>query len=162
MIITLGLPGAGKSTRALRWVSEDPARRARVGSDQIGEMLHPHAFAGDDATYGPVYAEREQLVVNAVIEALLRADIDVVCDDPFLLPRYLDGVRALAERCGADLIVWDMTDVSEEECIARDQRRGHDGGRSVGAEKIRRQAQEFRKARGLAGAEAAGSTRMEQ
>jgi hypothetical protein len=40
--------------------------------------------AGDDADYTMLYALREQLVVNAAIEVLLRSGIDVVCDDMFL------------------------------------------------------------------------------
>jgi predicted kinase len=149
LIITRGLPAAGKTTRALRWVAEDPQRRARVGSDEIAAMLHPHAMLGDGAEYGPLYARREQLVVNAAIEVLLRSGIDVVCDDPFLVPRYLDAVRELAERCSADLVVWDMTDVDVEECIARDERRGRAGGIRVGAQAIRVQDRLLRRSRPL-------------
>ena len=144
LIITRGLPAAGKTTRALRWVAEDPQRRARVGSDEIAAMLHPHAMVGDGARYGPLYARREQLVVNTAIEALLRSGIDVVCDDPFLLPHYLDAVRELAQRCGAELVIWDMTDVDVDECIARDERRGRAGGLWIGAHAIRLQDQLLR------------------
>src|SRR3954451_3001584 len=143
LIVTRGLPGAGKTTRALRWVAEDPEHRARVGTDQIAAMLHPHVLTGD-AAYPPHYAEREQLVVNAAIEALLRSGIDVVCDDLFLQAHYLDEVRDLAGRCGADLVIWDMTDVDVEECIARDRQRGGAGGRSIGEQRIRSQHQLFR------------------
>jgi predicted kinase len=139
LIVTRGLPGAGKTTRALHWVAEDPERRARVGSDQIAAMLHPHALVDDGALYAPHYAKREQLVVNAAIEVLLRSGIDVVCDDPFWLSHYLQDVRELAEQCEADLVIWDMTDVDVNDCIVRDQRRGQAGGRSVGETGIRRQ-----------------------
>ena len=143
LIVTRGLPGAGKTTRALRWVGEDPDHRARVGTDQIAAMLHPQALAGE-AAYTLHYARREQLVVNAAIEALLRSGIDVVCDDLFLQAHYLDDVRELAQRCGADLVIWDMTDVDVEECIARDKQRGGAGGRLIGEQKIRSQHQLFR------------------
>jgi predicted kinase len=137
LIVTRGLPGAGKSTRALAWVAQDPRRRARVGSDQIAAMLHPQVITGSG--YGPLFAAREQLVVHAAIEVLLAAGVDVVCDDPFLLPAYLDAVRELAQRCDAELVIWDMTDVDVAECIARDQQRGYSGGRSVGEQEIRAQ-----------------------
>ena len=143
LIVTRGLPGAGKTTRALRWVAEDPEHRARVGTDQIAAMLHPHVLTGD-AAYTLHYAKREQLVVNAAIEALLHSGIDVVCDDLFLQAHYLDDVRELAERCGASLVIWDMTDVDVEECIARDKQRGGAGGRLIGEQKIRSQHQLFR------------------
>src|SRR3954449_4411209 len=144
LIVTRGLPGAGKTTRALRWVAEDPEHRARVGTDQIAAMLHPHVLTGE-AAYPLPYAKREQLVVNAAIEALLRSGIDVVCDDLFLQASYLDGVRELAERCGADLVIWDMTDVDVEECIARDEQRGRAGGRLIGEQTIRSQHQLYRR-----------------
>ncbi len=144
LVITRGLPAAGKTTRALRWVAEDPERRARVGSDEIAAMLHPHVMVGGGAFYGPLYARREQFVVNTVIELLLRAGINVVCDDPFLLPHYLDAERELAERCNAELVIWDMTDVDVDECIARDEQRGRAGGLWIGASEIRRQAQLLR------------------
>lgn len=32
LIITRGLPGCGKTTKAMRWVAEDPAGRCRVGT----------------------------------------------------------------------------------------------------------------------------------
>jgi predicted kinase len=151
LIVTRGLPAAGKSTRALEWVAQDPEHRARVGTDQIAAMLHPHTVAGDDAGYTMHYARREQLVVNAAIEALLRSGVDVVCDDTFLLPRYLDDVRELADRCDAHLVVWDLTDVDVEECIARDERRGRTGGRSIGEQTIRIKHQLYREHQPLAG-----------
>ncbi|HWS37752.1 MAG TPA: AAA family ATPase [Actinoplanes sp.] len=137
LIVTRGLPAAGKTTRALRWVAEDPERRARVGTDQVAAMLHPQILVGDDNDYTMLYALREQLVVNAAIEALLRSGVDVVCDDTFLVPHYLETARDLAERCGAELVVWDMRDVDVEVCIARDEQRGRNGGRSIGEQTIR-------------------------
>ncbi|MBL7258953.1 AAA family ATPase [Paractinoplanes lichenicola] len=143
LIVTRGLPASGKTTEALSWVAEDPEHRARVGSDEIAAMLHPHVLASDGAAYSSRYAEREQLVVNAAIEALLRSGVDVVCDDPFLLPHYLDAVRELAARCDAELVVWDFTAVDVEDCIARDRQRGLAGGRAIGEQKIRIQHQLF-------------------
>jgi predicted kinase len=152
LIVTRGLPAAGKTTRALRWVAEDPDHRARVGSDEIAAMLHPQVMLNHDTAYGPQYALREQLVVNAAIEVLLRSGIDVVCDDPFLLPHYLGAVRELAERCGAELVIWDMTDVDVKECIARDERRGRAGGPSIGEQAIREQYRLFREHQQVAAA----------
>jgi predicted kinase len=148
-----GLPAAGKTTQALRWVAEDPQHRARVGTDEIAAMLDPRTMAGD-GVYGPVYAQREQLVAHATIEVLLRAGIDVMCDDTFLLLHYLDAVRELAERCGVDLVIWDMTHVDVEVCIARDAQRGRDGGRTIGEQEIRIQYQLLREHQAAAATEA--------
>ncbi|MEV4708215.1 ATP-binding protein [Actinoplanes sp. NPDC049316] len=143
LVITRGLPAAGKTTRALKWVAEHPEGRARVGSDQIAEMLHPHAMLNNGAAYSLLYAEREQLAVNTLIETLLNSGLDVVCDDPFLLPHYLDEIRVVADRCEAELEIWDMTDVPLDVCIERDRQRGRDGGHSVGEEAIRAQYRQF-------------------
>lgn len=45
LVVTVGLPGSGKSTWALGWVAEDLAGRARVGTDQIADMLPRHLDA---------------------------------------------------------------------------------------------------------------------
>jgi hypothetical protein len=67
LIITRGLPAAGKTTRALRWVAEDPQRRARVGSDEIAAMLHPHVVA--DAGYGPLLQSAPERVTPNTVPA---------------------------------------------------------------------------------------------
>ncbi|MEU4689740.1 AAA family ATPase [Actinoplanes sp. NPDC023714] len=156
LIVTRGIPAAGKTTRALQWVAEDPEHRARVGTDEIAAMLHPQIVAGDDDGYTMHYARREQLVVQSAIEALLRNGIDVVCDDTFLLPDYLDAARELAHRCGADLIVWDMTDIDVDECIARDRQRRKIGHRAVGEATIRMKHQLLSQHQPLAAAGARG------
>jgi hypothetical protein len=39
LVITRGLPGCGKTTRARAWVAEDPSRRVRVNRDDLRTML---------------------------------------------------------------------------------------------------------------------------
>lgn len=149
LAFTRGLPGAGKTTWAMGWVQRDPERRVRVGTDEIAAMLHPQLL-GDHDRYGPLFAARELLVVNTIVETLLCAELDVVCDGPFLLPEYVDAVRGLAERCRAELVVCDLTDVDVEVCIARDAQRRREGGRSIGAQQIRNQHREFCEQQGSA------------
>jgi hypothetical protein len=121
----------------MRWVAEYPAGRARVGTDQIADMLHDET-GGDEDDVNATYAELHTTVaLQGAIRALLRAGVDVVCDDTNLLPSHINGLRAVANDCRADFEVWDMTDVDVETCIERDEARGLDGGRMVGGRRIR-------------------------
>jgi predicted kinase len=126
LVITRGLPGAGKTTRALAWVAEDRAGRARVNRDDLRAMLHDGVWRGSD-TEGQVVAARD-----AVITALLRSGIDVVSDDTNLRTAAVRDLARLALACDAGFVVWDMTDVPLDVCIERD------GGRerSVGERRI--------------------------
>jgi predicted kinase len=125
LVVTRGLPGCGKTTRARAWVAADPARRARVNRDDLRAMLHAGAWRGGDT--------EEQIVAvrNAAIGTLLRHGVDVVCDDTNLPRRTVRDLGALAARHGARLQVWDMTDVPVEVCVARDAAREHPIGAAV-------------------------------
>jgi predicted kinase len=127
---TRGLPGCGKTTRARAWVAKDRAGRARVNRDDFRDMLHG-GWLGTVAQEGQVTA-----AAHAAVEALLRAGYDVVCDDTNLIPEHMDALRLIAGRCRAGFEVWDLTDVPVDVCVERDERRGLDGGRCVGADTI--------------------------
>ena len=78
LIITRGLPGSGKSTKAAAWVADDPATRARVNRDMTRDMLHG----------GFVDQERQiNAVRDASVTALLQRGINVVVDDTSLPSR---------------------------------------------------------------------------
>jgi predicted kinase len=139
LIATRGLPGSGKTTRALTWVAQDPTGRARVGTDGIVDMIRPPTpYAQIEAAgLGLQIDAVEQAAVHGAIAGLLAAGVDVVCDDTNLLPRHLDALRELADRCGAGFEVWDLTHVDVDTCLARDAQRARDGGRAAGAAQIR-------------------------
>ena len=111
LTITRGLPGSGKTTwaRGLRAV--------RVNRDDLRTMLHGRAgYQG--------WAERQvTIAAYAQIEALLRAGVDVVCDDTNLRHRTVRDLRDLAARAGAGFAVHDLTEVPLEVCLARDAAR---------------------------------------
>ena len=111
LTITRGLPGSGKTT----WARERPA--ARVNRDDLRLMLHGAAgYQG--------WAERQVTVAeHAQIEALLRAGVDVVCDDTNLRHRTVRDLHDLAVRAGATFAVHDLTEVPLEVCLARDAAR---------------------------------------
>lgn len=149
LIITVGLPGSGKSRRAKKWVDGKPTSRTRVNRDDCRKMMHG-GYLGTGAQ------ERHVTIGgHAMIEALLRSGVSVVVDDTNLMPAYVDGFRRLAQSCGADFEVWDMTDVDIEVCIARDRVRP--AGELVGEEKIRDMWTRHLEAKAAAGAVRVGS-----
>lgn len=131
LIITVGLPGSGKTTRAKAWVAVDPEHRARINRDDTRVMLHG-GWLGSDLQEDQVTA-----VTHSAIQMLLRRGFDVICDDTNLHDRHLRALIALAAGAGAAAEVWDMTNVSLDVCIARDTARGMAGGRYVGETQIR-------------------------
>lgn len=127
LTITRGLPASGKSTWAKAWAAEDPERRTRVNRDELRAMLG----------YPPIgNADQERAVTDAqhaMVTALLRRGLDVVCDDMFLRSKYVRTMRDLATAAGAEFEVKDFTFERVDVCVARDAARD----RSVGEDVIR-------------------------
>lgn len=140
LIITRGVSGSGKTTRARAWVAENPARRARVNRDDLRAMAHDSAHIPQDGTgHG---TERAVIAArDAAITAFLRRGVDVVCDDTNLPQRTARDLRRLATAAGADFGVWDLTYVPLDVCIRRDAERA--GTAKVGEEVIRGQYRRF-------------------
>lgn len=122
LIITRGLPGSGKTTHARAWVAEDPQGRARVNRDDLRAMAHGSVFVqqsdGQPGTERAIQAARD-----AMITALLKRGLDVICDDTNLPSRTARDLRRLAVLAGAEFAVVDMTDVPLEECMRRNATR---------------------------------------
>jgi predicted kinase len=142
LIITRGLPGAGKTTRARVWVAQDPTGRARVNRDDLRDMLHERWLGTDEQE------DQISAAAHAAVEALLRRGVDVVCDDTNLFDEHVLVLRRVAERAGADVEIWDLTDVPVEVCIARDYERGLDGGAYIGDKAIWRMNDEYHRRTG--------------
>lgn len=117
LIITRGLPGCGKSTKARAWVSVDRANRSRVNRDDLREMMDEGVFV-KGVTEGRILAARD-----ALIRGLLRKGQDVVCDDTNLPQRTARDLMRIAKQMGADFEVWDMTFVDLDTCLVRDAAR---------------------------------------
>jgi predicted kinase len=122
LIITRGLPASGKTTRARAWVAEDPVRRARINRDDIRAMAHDSAFVKQDEE-NPGTERTIQAARDALVTALLKRDLDVVVDDTNLPTRTARDLRRLALLAGAEIEVWDLTDVPYEECLRRNAAR---------------------------------------
>lgn len=128
LTITRGLPGSGKTTWAREYLGTESLRGARVNRDDMRRSLH-------GGVLGAGWAERQVTIAQrAAVEALLRAGVDVICDDTNLRARVVREFAELAHTCGADFTVRDFTDVPVEVCIERDA--GRPEADRVGADVI--------------------------
>ena len=115
LIITRGLPGAGKTHRAKAWVAEDRTKRCRINRDDFRLMLHGVAWSGMWQCEVAISTAQ-----YAAIRALLADGIDVVSDDTWLDDIDVERIQCLANDIGAQIDIWDMRDVPLSVCLERD------------------------------------------
>ena len=123
VFITRGLPAAGKSTWARKMLEEYPNAYKRINRDDLRMMLDNGKWSGD----------REKFVVkvqSALILLALEEKRHVIIDDCNLSPTNLARIENLV-RGKAEVEVVDFTDVSVDECVARDQKRANYVGEAV-------------------------------
>jgi predicted kinase len=143
LIAMRGLPGSGKSSRALQLLDQAPVGTlVRCSRDAYRRMLHGRPRHGDR-----VCEDQVTLAQHAGIEQLLLAGVDVLVDDTNLSLLNLQALAAIAWRCGAEFVVEDFTHVPLEVCIARDA--GRTGDERVGEELIRAMHQRHLRGRRL-------------
>lgn len=110
LIITRGLPASGKSTRARAWVSEDPLHRAEVNRDSLRDMLHG-GFVNNEV----IITDMQHLMIRN----LLQKGTSVVSSDTNLPQKHVRELARIGWSQGAEVEIWDMTDVPLETCILR-------------------------------------------
>lgn len=125
LIITVGLPGSGKTTMARDWVATSIAENARVNRDALREMLHG-GYLGSRVQEDIVTAARDAAVIK-----LLRAGMNVMCDDTNLRWSHITHLRRLSELVNVPFYIRDFTRVPHETCVDRDRRRPHTLGEDV-------------------------------
>ncbi|GAA4209320.1 hypothetical protein GCM10022252_75640 [Streptosporangium oxazolinicum] len=142
---TRGLPASGKTTLAKKWVAGDPGGRARINRDDLRAMMHngeflrgtrvnrndPRVMMHDGVHLRGATEPQIVQVRDAAITTLLKAGIDVFCDDTNLPQHTVRRLLALAAQCGSDHVVHDLTHVSLEECLWRDALRPTPVGEDV-------------------------------
>lgn len=117
ILILRGLPGAGKSTFAYKWVNEDPDWRVRVNRDDIRYQLYKkyHGLSQHQE-------ETVSTVQHAQFSAALAAKLSVVVDDTNLSSQTMREWFSTAEKKKIPLSVKDF-EVSVEDCIRQDRTR---------------------------------------
>jgi predicted kinase len=130
LTITRGLPGAGKTT----WARQQP-RAVRVNRDDLRQMLHGGPLGLGWAEVQVTIAQRAQ------IDALLRAGINVICDDTNLRSRTVRELAELARACDAAVVIRDFTEVPVDVCVTRDAAR--EEGTRIGEAGIRSMWQRY-------------------
>jgi Predicted kinase len=123
IIMTLGLPGSGKSTWAKQYQAEHP-ETVRVNKDELRAMLHNGKHSNG----------RENFVLQVrdfVVDQALANGHDVIVDDTNFHPKHRQRMEEIAAKHGATVEVKDFTDVPLEICIERDLHRANSVGERV-------------------------------
>lgn len=119
LILTRGLPGAGKTT----WARKQ--RGVRVNRDDLRLMLH-------GGRTGTGWAEMQVTIAQrAQIDALLRAGVDVICDDTNLRNQTIRELAEIGASAGAAVRLEDFTGVPVDVCVERDAGRPNPVGEEV-------------------------------
>ena len=126
IIMTRGLPGAGKTTWARHYQAKHPGT-IRVSNDDLYEMLH-------DDLHGKSRENFVWQMLDGIIHQALANDYDVIVDDTNFHPQHRKRLEEIANRHDAAFTIRDFTDVPLETCITRDLKRPN----SVGERAIRK------------------------
>ena len=125
LYIYRGMPGVGKSTDALRFVSEK-ARRGELAVIVERDVIRRNLDPNRTAWYTPDFEERVTEVQYSKIKAGLALEADVISSDTNLPNNSVRNLMKIAVRNGADVEVLDMRDpglYSLEFVLARNESR---------------------------------------
>lgn len=135
LIVMRGLPGSGKTTWAEREQEASTGKVVIVSRDDLREKL----FRAE----GVLRRNQEDfisVVEEHMVTLALLSGFTVIVDSTNLRSEYVQRWRSLARTRGVPIRTVSMK-TPVERCIDRDAERGARGGRSVGAEVIRRMAE---------------------
>lgn len=124
LVLTRGLPAAGKSTWARQWVA-DGGGRVRVNRDDLRAMLFGPGYVFDHTCEELVTRTQRDLVASAW--AVGRC---VVVDDTNLRPKYVRAWQRFAAAHDATVELVDFP-VDVDEAVHRDRLRDHPVGEAA-------------------------------
>lgn len=140
LLILQGLPASGKSTYAKELVHKGNWKR--VNKDDLRDMMDNYQWSPENEKF--VLKVRDYVITQA-----LKSGFNVVVDDCNLNPQHEHDLRRMILKDSNPLI--NTTEIGlkffscdVKECIARDKKRGEEGGRSVGAEVIEKMAKQLK------------------
>lgn len=127
VIITRGLPGAGKTFWAKKMVESHQGHYKRISKDALRAML-------DNGIWSKSNEQNILYVRDNLMNMLLVQGYSVIIDDTNLAPKHEETIRGEVLELMGKMVkveVKDFTDVSLEECIKRDQKRPNPVGEKV-------------------------------
>jgi len=137
LIVTIGPPGAGKTSEVEKWRVIHPGKHIYISLDGLRQAT---GIGGNRETNPAMILEALLLGQKQLVAIWLRLGLDVAVDGTCQTQEEFDNWTRLAESCGATMVVWDFRFVSLDSCVENDRRRAAIGGRWVGIEAIRRVA----------------------
>jgi predicted kinase len=130
VILTVGIPGSGKSTWAKSEVAKDPNNWARINNDDIRAMLNGSVWSSD---YEKFITETR----NYLIREALKRKKNVIIDNLNLNPRHFDDVCKIVKSVNISAQVFEKPFFIElDEAIERDSKR--EGKAKVGEDVIKK------------------------
>jgi len=117
LILTLGIPGCGKTTWTKDYVDASQGKVVNINRDDLRWMLNNYKFANDI----------ESLITDTrdhMTELALAGGKDVIWSDTNLNPKNRKRAVEIAQKFkGTKVVIKDMTDVPLEVCIERNSKR---------------------------------------
>lgn len=142
LVLTRGISGSGKSTKAKAWVAEDPTTRRRVNRDNLRMAVYgSYVLEADDVDGGLNVAQKEKFMSEVQLNAVrnfLRAGFSVIIDDTNLMGRVIREWYSIANEFNAKFTIMNV-EVTLVEALANNAKRVSLGGRDVPAHVIERQ-----------------------
>ena|SRR3990167_4227443 len=119
----MGLPGSGKTKRAMEMLAAHPNAMKRISKDDLRAMLDNGRWSPDAAKF--IIKARDALILAALDEGK-----HVIVDDTNLAPKHKPHIEQLV-RGKAEVIIEDFTDVPIDTCIERDLKRLNSVGQKI-------------------------------
>lgn len=124
LVLTIGLPGSGKSYWARQQIEKSGGNVKRINKDELRALFDNGKWSKRNEKF-VVASER------ALVESMLESGFSVIVDNTHFNTAHQDFYKELAKKHGATFQVKDFTDVPLDKCIKRDLERPNSVGSDV-------------------------------
>lgn len=124
LVLTVGIPGSGKSYWARQQVEKSGGNVKRINKDELRALFDNGKWSKRNEKF-VVSSER------ALVESMLKSGFSVIVDNTHFNTDHQDFYKELAKKYDATFQVKDFTDVPLETCIKRDLERPNSVGSAV-------------------------------